>query len=183
MENKIDINSKYRVKVLYDDFSTTNDILVSYYLPLIRTSAFSLYSLLVIDSKNNVINTVYMPIERLISMSNLSLEEIIKSITKLEIVNLLNVINNNNQIIFKLLKPLSPKEFNESFQLSELLKASVGNDNLEINNRLFNSLKHNGCKLNKDEVQNPQGEDKKASLNINYDFNLIKSVILSKKID
>ena len=51
MKNNIDIHSKYKVKVLYDDFATTNDILVSYYLPLIRSSAFSLYSLLAVDSK------------------------------------------------------------------------------------------------------------------------------------
>ena len=119
-------------------------------------------------------------------MSNLSFENIEKAITKLEMVNLIKVYNEKeNQILFELLIPLSPKEFNESFQLTELLKASAGNDNLEINNRLFNSLKNNSRDdeaviqetLNKKEVKN------NGNLNINYDFNLIKSVILSKRID
>jgi len=185
MKNKINLKTKYKVKISFDDFSSVNDILVSYYLPLIQSKAFSLYSLLVLDSRNTMMNTIFISMDRIVSMLNLSFQDIEKSIIKLELVNLLSVLKyENDKIIFQLKKPLSPKQFNKSFQLTELLKSSIGNDNFEINNKLFNSLKNiNGDDLEKLTSKLSLGKNNKSNLNVSYDFDLIKSVLVAKKID
>ncbi len=189
MENKrLDINSKYKAKISFDDYSNVNDILVSYYLPIIRSEAYSLYSALVIDSRNNMINTFYVSIERLISMLNLSMNSIEDSIARLELVNLLEVYKEgDNDFVFKLLKPLSPQEFNNSEQFTELLKSSAGDENLNINNKLFNSMKDEDLNrensITKGIDISTKMDKTNAKLNIEYDFDSIKNILNAKGID
>lgn len=188
MDKKIiDFNTKYISKISFDDYSSVNDILISYYIPLIRSDAFSLYSSLIIDARNNMINSVFISIERIISMINLSMDKIKLAISRLEIVGLLDVFTDgDNKVIFNLKKPLSPEEFNNSPQMLELFKSSVGISNLEINNKLFYSLKNNelnGFKLKTQEVNLfTRKNSKKGKLNINYDFDSIQNILSSKYI-
>ncbi len=186
--NKVDINSKYKAKISFDDYSSVNDILVSYYLPIIKSEAFSFYSALVIDSRNNMINTIYVPIERIVSMINLSVEKIEDAISRLEIVNLLEVYKNeNNEVTFKLNKPLSPEDFNNSEQFIELLKSSAGTENLYINNKLFNSMKEHDYEnheaLTKKVDISTKVEMPFAKLNVEFDFDSIKNILNAKQID
>ncbi len=188
METKrLNINSKYKAKISFDDYSNVNDILVSYYLPIIKSDAFSLYSALVIDARNSMINTLYVSIERVVSMINLSIEKIEDSISRLELVNLIEIFQEEeNQFVFKLNKPLSPEEFNSSEQFTELLKASAGVDNLEINNKLFNSMRDvavNGESSTKELNISSRVETPAATLNVEYDFEAIKNILNAKQID
>lgn len=188
MENKIGINSKYKAKISFDDYSSVNDIIISYYLPLIRSEAFSLYSALTIDARNTMINSMFVSIERLISMINLSIDSIEKSIARLELVNLIEVLKDTEgRVVFNIKRPLSPEEFNNSPQMVELLKGSAGNDNLQINNRLFNSMKDKSIvgfkSLSKDIDLSTTPKTVKAALNVEYDFDSIKNVLVAKNID
>ncbi len=186
--NKVDINSKYKAKISFDDYSNVNDILVSYYLPIIKSEAFSFYSALVIDSRNNMINTLYVPIERMVSMINLSVEKIEDAISRLELVNLLEVFKNeDNEVTFKLNKPLTPEEFNNSEQFLELLKSSAGTENLYINNKLFNSLREHDFDesdaLTKKVDISTKVEIPAGKLNVEFDFDSIKNILNAKQID
>lgn len=189
MESKLSLETKYKAKISFDDHSSANDILVSYYLPLIKSEAFSLYNALMIDSRNTMINTLFIDIDRLISMINISFERLEKAITKLELVNLLEVYEDEDKnLIFILLKPLTPQEFNNSFQLSELFKSKSGNDNLEISNKLFNSMKNNnreGNVLLTQETNLNISADGivKDKLNVEFDFTNIKSILNARGID
>ncbi len=186
MENKINLKTKYKVRVSFDDPSSVNDIIISYYLPLIQSKSFSLYSTLLLDSRNTMINTIFISIDRIVSMLNLSFEDIENAITKLEIVNLIKIFKySDDKIIFHMLKPLSPKEFNNSFQLRELLKSAAGNNNFEISNKLFNSLKDHNLDHDLENLTKKLKVDKTKGqkLNVSYDFDLIKSVLIAKKID
>ena len=189
MKNKrISIHSKYKTKISFDDYSSVNDIIVSYYLPLIRSEAFSLYQALIIDARNPMINSLFVSIERIISMINLSIDDIEKAISRLELVDLIKVLKDSeDKLIFSLKKPLSPLEFNNSTQMIELLKSSAGNDNLEINNKLFNSMKNNDQSgfesTTKDIDLSVKKEVKKGSLNVGYDFDSIKNILISKGIN
>ena len=189
MESKLSLETKYKAKISFDDHSSANDILVSYYLPLIKSEAFSLYNALMIDSRNTMINTLFIDIDRLISMINISFERLEKAITKLELVNLLEVYEDEDKnLIFILLKPLTPQEFNNSFQLSELFKSKSGNNNLEISNKLFNSMKNNnreGNVLLTQETNLNISADGivKDKLNVEFDFTNIKSILNARGID
>lgn len=189
MEKIISFETKYRARISFDDHSSVNDILVSFYLPLIRSDALALYNILMADSRNTMINSIYINIDRLISMINLSIESLYEAITKLELVNLIEVFKDgDNQLLFILKKPLSPNEFNHSFQLSELFKSKSGSENLEISNKLFNSMKGN----NSDELELLTKEINlnitsdglnKGKLNVEFDFSSIKSILHSRKIN
>lgn len=185
--NRINSNTKYISKISFDDYSSVNDILVSYYLPIIKAEAFSLYSALVLDARNQMINTIFVSIERLVSMINLSIEKIEDSISRLEIVNLLEVyVKNDDEIVFKLIKPLTPEQFNNSEQFTDLLKSSAGGENLNINNKLFHSLKANevtGESITKTKDLSIMIENPKTSLNVNFDFETIKNILNAKNID
>lgn len=186
--NKLDITAKYKVKISFDDYSSVNDILVSYYLPIIKSDAFSLYQALTLDARNNMINTLFVPVERIVSMINLSTEKIQSCIARLELVNLLEVYKEeDNRFIIKLNKPLSPEEFNNSEQFSELLKSSMGAENIIINNKLFNSMREldiNESKQTTSEVNiSNRLETKEARLNVEYDFDSIKNILNAKGID
>ncbi len=186
--NKIDINSKYKAKISFDDYSNVNDILVSYYLPIIKSEAFSFYSALVIDSRNNMINSIYVPIERLVSMINISVENMENAISRLELVNLVEIFKNeNNEVTFKLNKPLTPEEFNKSEQFVGLLKSSAGTENLYINNKLFNSLKEHNFdeehSITKKVDISSKVEVPLAKLNVEFDFDSIKNILNAKQID
>ncbi len=189
MENKrLTIDSKYKAKISFDDYANVNDILVSYYLPIIKSDAFSLYSALSIDARNNMINTFYVPIERLVSMINLSVDKIEDSIVRLEIVNLIEVYKEEDKhFLLKLNRPLSPEEFNNSEQFTELLKSAAGNDNLQINNKLFNSMKEENLETYKPTTSgldiSTKVEKKEATLNVEYDFQSIKNILNAKNID
>ncbi len=189
METKrLTIETKYKSKISFDDFSSVNDILVSYYLPIIKSEAFSLYSALVIDARNQMINTIYVSIERLISMINLSLDKIEDSISRLELVKLIEVYKDEeDRVTFKLNRPLSPEEFNNSEQFTELLKSSAGNENLQINNRLFNSLKDHDLdyenSLTKSVNISSKIETPSANLNVEFDFEVVKNILNAKQID
>ncbi len=189
METKrLTIETKYKSKISFDDFSSVNDILVSYYLPIIKSEAFSLYSALVIDARNQMINTIYVSIERLISMINLSLDKIEDSISRLELVKLIEVYKDDeDRVTFKLNRPLSPEEFNNSEQFTELLKSSAGNENLQINNRLFNSLKDHDLdyenSLTKSINISSKFEKPSANLNVEFDFEVVKNILNAKQID
>ncbi len=185
--DRVNINSKYKAKISFDDYLSVNDILVSYYLPIIKSEAFSLYSALVIDSRNAMINSLYVPIERLVSMLNLSLDKIMDGISRLEIVNLLEVCIEDDNIVFIVKRPLSPQEFNNSEQFRELLSSSAGKDNIEINNKLFNSMKDTSVNSNNSSTKGIDISDKievaKATLNVEYDFTSIKNILNAKQID
>ncbi len=189
MKNKkIDINSKYKAKISFDDYSNVNDILVSYYLPIIKSEAFSFYSALVIDSRNNMINSIYVPVERLVSMINLSVDKMEDAISRLELVNLIEVFkNDNNEVTFKLNKPLTPEEFNKSEQFVALLKSSAGTENLYINNKLFNSLKEHDLDEEHSITEKVDISSKVevplAKLNVEFDFDSIKNILNAKQID
>ncbi len=189
MENsRITINSKYKSVISFDDFQSVNDILISYYLPIIKSDAFSLYLALLVDARNSMINNFYTPVERVVTMIDSPIEKIESSISKLELVNLLEVfIDEEENIIFKLLKPLSPEEFNSSEQFTQLLRTVVGKDNLIINNKLFNSMKDKDIDFDNittksidisDRVDNPA-----AKLNVDFDFESIKKIINARNID
>ncbi len=185
--DRVNIHSKYKAKISFDDYLSVNDILVSYYLPIIKSEAFSLYSALVIDSRNAMINSLYVPIERLVSMLNLSLDKIMDGISRLEIVNLLEVCIEDDNIVFIVKRPLSPQEFNNSEQFRELLSSSAGKDNIEINNKLFNSMKDTSINSNNSSTKGIDISDKievaKATLNVEYDFTSIKNILNAKQID
>ncbi len=185
--DRVNIHSKYKAKISFDDYLSVNDILVSYYLPIIKSEAFSLYSALVIDSRNAMINSLYVPIERLVSMLNLSLDKIMDGISRLEIVNLLEVCIEDDNIVFIVKRPLSPQEFNNSEQFRELLSSSAGKDNIEINNKLFNSMKDTSVNSNNSSTKGIDISDKievaKATLNVEYDFTSIKNILNAKQID
>ncbi len=186
--NKLDLQSKYKAKISFDDISSTNDILVSYYLPIIKSDAFSLYSALSVDARNTMINSVYVSIDRLVSMINLSVEKINESISRLEIVNLIELYRDeDDNITFNLKKPLSPMEFNESEQFTSLMKSATGKDNLNISNKLFNSLKDMELsskeKLTKKVDISDLKESNNAKLNVEYDFDSIKNILNARKLD
>ncbi len=189
MENsRLNLNTKYKAKISFDDYSTTNDILVSYYLPIIKSEAFSLYSALMIDSRNNMINTLFHPIDRLVSMINLSTDKIEDALSRLEIVKLVELHRDGeDQIIFKLLKPLSPEEFNNSEQFVGLLKSSAGYENLKINNKLFNSMKDFDLDSKENITRSfdltSSIEKQEAKLNVDFDFDAIKNILNAKQID
>ncbi len=189
MENRrLNLQTKYKAKISFDDYMTTNDILVSYYLPIIKAEAFSLYSALMIDSRNNMINSIFHPIDRLVSMINLSVDKIEDALSRLEIVNLVELFRNDeDEITFKLLKPLTPEEFNKSEQFVNLIKSAAGHDNLKINNRLFNSMNehivdgHDNVTKSFDltsKIEKPE-----AKLNVDFDFDSIKNILNAKQID
>ncbi len=189
MKTNLNLETKYKAKISFDDYSSANDILVSYYLPLIKPVAFSLYNALMADARNTMINTIYINVDRLVSMINLSFERLEKAITKLELVNLLEVYQeNDNNLMFILKKPLTPQEFNNSFQLSELFKSKSGNDNLEISNKLFNSMRSNsgeGKILLTEETNLNISADgiSKDKLNVEFDFTNIKSILNARGVD
>ena len=189
MKTNINLETKYRAKISFDNYSSVNDILVSYYLPLIKADAFSLYNALMADARNTMINTLYINMDRIVSMVNISFEQLDKAITKLELVNLIEVFKENeNELLFVLKKPLSPKEFNSSFQLSELFKSKSGNDNLEISNKLFNSMKHNNgegmVSVTQEANLNFSADGLyKGKLNVEFDFTNIKSILNARGID
>lgn len=187
-KKRININSKYKSKISFDDYSLVNDILISYYLPLIKPEALVLYQLLIIDSKNPMINSLFISIERIVSLINLSIDSIENAIIKLELVNLIEVFkDSDNKIIFSLKRPMNPSEINESFQMLELLKSSIGNENLQIINKLFNSLKQKenfGFETTTKEINlSIKEEIPEGSLNINFDFNSIKNILISRGIN
>ncbi len=189
MENRITLNTQYKVKSLFDSSELNNDILISYYLPLIKNESYSLYSFLLFEAKNNAINTIFISIERVIDILDLSIKEIHNSISRLELYNLLDVMaDENERLIFCLKKPLAPKEFNESFQLKETLISKIGNKNFEINNMKFNSLKdvnEEGFEIITKgiELSTNANKNKDNSLNVKYNFDSIKSIIIAKGID
>ncbi len=188
MENRFNIDTKYKAIISFDDYSSVNDIIVSYYLPIIKSEAFSLYSALVIDARNPMINTMYTTLERLVSMINLSLIKIEDAVARLELVNLIEVLKDeDNRICFRIKKPLSPEEFNASEQFTELLKSSAGDDNLHINNRLFNSMREiedSHLESTTKDVDLSIIKDKpEAKLNVEYDFDSIKNILEAKGID
>lgn len=189
MENKrINLETKYRSKLSFDESASVSDVLASYYLPLIKTHAHSFYLALMADGKNSMINTVYVPIDRLVTMLDFSLETIENCISRLELVNLIEVMSdNNNRLIFLLKKPLTPVEFNNSEQFMELLISKAGRENVEINNKLFYSLRDqfvDGFKTTTTEIElNIDGNSSEAKLNISFNFDRVKNILNSKGID
>ncbi len=192
MESKkrLSINSKYKSILSFDDYSISNDILIYYYLPLLRPEAFSLYLFLSLDARNNMINTIFISIERLISILNLSIQNIEKAISRLELLNLIEIFideEDENRFIFNLKKPLSPNNFNKSTQMVELLKSSIGEESLQINNKNFNSMKETsieGFKITTEEISLMLSEETNiAKLNVNYNFDSIKNVLNSRNIN
>lgn len=185
--SNIDTNTKYKAKISFDDFSNVNDILVSYYLPIIKSEAYSLYSALSIDARNPVLSISYVEIERIVSMINLSVEKIKKAISTLEIVNLIEVLQDGDKIIFNLIKPLSPQDFNSSEQFSILLKSAAGEENLTLNNKLFNSMREidvytRGSSSSAVDLS-PKQEEANTSLNVDFDFTTVKNILNAKNID
>lgn len=189
MDKKLEFNSKYNSRILFDEDSSINNILVSYYLPLIKPNAYSLYMFLSIESKNLATNSIFKSVDRIIAMLNLSVDEINKSLERLELVNLIEIfINKKNQFVFKLNRPLSPIEFNNSKQFKELLKSKISLENFEINNKLFNSLKLNdnfNLKPLTSELNISIDNERKFKnkLNVNADFQNIKYILNAKGID
>lgn len=189
MKTNINNSTKYKAKISFDDFSSVNDILVSYYLPLIKSESFSLYNALMADARNTMINTLYIDVDRLISMINISIKGLEAAITKLELVNLIEVyMDGENQLLFSLNKPLTPSEFNSSFQLSELFKSKSGKDNLEISNKLFNSMRSSGSEsmtaMTEEANLNITADGfSKDKLNVEFDFTNIKSILNARGID
>ncbi len=185
--SKLNLQSKYQSQISFDDLSSTNDILISYYLPIIHADGFSLYSALMVDARNPMINTVYVSVDRIVSMINLSVEKINETISKLELLNLLDVYKNGDNIIFVLKKPLSPTEFNNSEQFKMLLEASAGNENLIISNKLFNSLKTSDVleeqKITEKLNLSTRVDGLKAKLNVDFDFDSIKNILNARKLD
>lgn len=190
MKNKrFDLNTKYRAMVSFDDFSNASDIMVSYYLPIIGSESFTLYMALMTDSRNELIRHNYITIEeRLLPMINMSIEKISEAIIKLEILKLIEVfVEENGNVNFKLIKPLSPSEFNESEHFSQILRTACGNSNLEISNRLFNSLKNDnveGATLSTEKVDLTERINvEPARLNVEVNIDSVKDVLNARGID
>lgn len=186
---KIDKNTKYRSLTSFDDNSLIHDVLILFYLPLIKSSSITLYLLLILDSKNTSINTIFISIDRIISLTNMSFEKIESSLNKLVMVNLINIFKDDkNNIIFVLKKPLTPKNFNNSKQFLSLFNSSSGNENLYINNKFFSSLKETKKFENFKKVINeidisPKKDIEKNDLNVKFDFSNIKKILSTKKIN
>ena len=72
--------------------------------------------------------------------------------------------------------------------MKELLLSKVGNQNIEINNNMFNSMKNLSVEnfesvTNEIELNIKMGNNIKTKLNVNFDFDSIKSIITAKGID
>ncbi len=189
MKNRITLEIKYKVKALFDELSSVNDVLISYYLPLITNDGYALYSFFLSETKNNAINTLFISVDRIIDILNFSPEKIEDVISKLEFYHLLEVVSDSNgKIIIYLNKPLSAEEFNSTEQFKEILISKIGNNNFEINNKMYNSLKKNNdvgflstsprteLNLNNDGV-------KSKKIKVYHDFDSIKSIIAARGID
>ncbi len=187
--NKVNLQTKYRAVISFDDYSNVSDIMVSYYLPIIGSEAFSLYSALTVDARNEMINNQYISIEeRLLPMISLSIEKIGESILRLELLKLLEVYKDEEEkVIFKLLRPLSPEQFNNSKQFSEILRSAAGVDNLEISNKLFNSMKDTNI-ISDNSITNKIDitdsiDIQSSKLNIEVNLESIKNILNARKID
>lgn len=182
--NDLTLEKKYKVQIIFDDSTVIKDTLISFYLPLMKSEAYALYMFFITESKNPMISTLFQPIERIISMLNISIERIMKLLIKLEILNLIKINEMiDGEYIFEILEPLKPEEFINSPQMLELLISSIGEQNLEINKKMFNSIRKSTITPNNKIDLTTKSEINTNSLNVDFQFETIKNILLAKKID
>ncbi|BDU67455.1 MAG: DNA replication priming helicase [Candidatus Tyloplasma litorale] len=189
MNKNFSLNSKYQSKMSFEEYSSMNDILVLYYLPLIRVNAFSLYLFLISESKNKLVKEEFIPIDRITSIMNLSISKIEAAIKNLEIINLLEVYFFQDHFIFNLKKPLTSKEFNSSKQMINMLSNKISNDDLMINNSKFSltsNFEFEKFEKITSKIELTVSRDSELLnnyFNVSYDFDLVKKILKSRDVD
>ncbi len=189
--SKFNINNRYKTKLSFDYYPIPNDILNYYYLPLIGTDALGFYFFLITESKNFYTNEFFLKQERLVSMLNLTAEEIELAIKKLETIGLLKLYVDakaKDKITYVLNEPLFPSNFIKNEKLSNLLRGKIGENNFYQNNHYFNNVKFKeGDDLNllttKCEIGDHQENHQLHGLQINYDFSVLFKILDSKNLD
>lgn len=132
---KFKCNSTYKIHLTYSR-TILNEIFFNYtYFLLLGNEGYFLFSFLLAEGENRLINNLFVPSLRISESLNLNQNQLIEAFSLIEKLNLINIYfdQNKNRYIYELKKPLDCKEFFENTYFSNLLLAKIGKENYDLN--------------------------------------------------
>lgn len=185
--NKINLKSKYKVETNFDINAISNESLYYCYLPIIGNISLTLYNFFLIDSKNNLINSIFCPITRLFTNNNFLLDNLVDSINKLELINLIEVYldNKTQNLIFKLKKPVEGEIFFSNHLLAKMLKSKIGVTDFKLTENFFKRTisKENFEKVTQEFSLYNVNDISDSNLNINLNLDVLFNFFKKNKIE
>ncbi|MFA5692587.1 MAG: DnaD domain protein [Acholeplasmataceae bacterium] len=117
-------------------------VLALLYLPILGSNSFTLYHTFyhLLNAKDYHSNTYTLKF--LSDLLNLDLKTLKEAIQKLEAINLVNTYKDQNNYVFNLKNPLSPRGFFQDTILGQFLKSEVGTMYFEMLSDLFKVSKY-----------------------------------------
>ncbi|BDV03707.1 MAG: chromosome replication initiation/membrane attachment protein [Candidatus Hepatoplasma scabrum] len=162
--------STYKIHLNYSR-TILNEIFFNYtYFLLLGKEGFFLFSFLLAEGENRLINNLFIPSARISQSLDLNQNQLIEAFSLIEKLNLINIYfdQKKNRYIYELKKPLECNEFFKNTYFTNLLLAKIGKENYDLNLK-FLQKKIINIKVDSFELIN---DFKQEQENINLNDNL-----------